>query len=100
MPLQRIFATSMNSRLLPQNKTPFGLEPLAKFMFFCTKMCANNLSIFVGNRGYHLEKQVEISGLTLNGGYHLGDRRASLELTITTVHAHCRATTPSRSPPS
>ena len=46
---------SMNSVLLPQNKILFGSDPLVKF-HFCTKICVDDLGIFVGNRGYHLEE--------------------------------------------
>ena len=72
---------SMNSRSLPQNKAPLGLDPLAKFCF-CKKMCVNNPGTFVGNGRYYLEDQDEMS-------------RALPEPTVAIVNA-CRSTiTPS-----
>ena len=53
------FITSMNSRSLPQNKALFGSDQLTIFLFY-TKMCADNLSIFYRNIGYHFEKVVEM----------------------------------------
>ena len=52
----------MNSGSLCQNKAPFGLDLLVKFLF-CTKICADDKGTFIINEGYHFEEQVEMSGL-------------------------------------
>ena len=66
----------MNSRFLPQNKAPFGVDPMTKFAVFCTKIRANNLATFVEDVGYNFDEESVMSIFVLRlAGRVVGERQ-------------------------
>ena len=72
-----IFFTIKNLRLLPQNKSSFGSDQLAKF---CIGKCIDDPGTFFTNRGYYWEEEVEGNLLVpRTGGGYIKRRRCNFE---------------------